>query len=233
MTDPTDPASSSRAQRPDSPLISAAVFHAAEGVADWRVTSTGPQAVFLADSLAHAARLVAPAVEAAEQHGVDPDIDVRPEAVVVRIPYRRPDGIHAAAPAFAAAVSRAAADLSLTPDPSRAQAVGIYVAQHSGADVRPFFLAALGYEEFGDTDAIDPLRCAPQLAFNPITGDKPLRGRTHLDVFVPADQAPARVEAALAAGGRMVDDAYAPMWWSLASPDNHGVDIASWTDTYD
>jgi 4a-hydroxytetrahydrobiopterin dehydratase len=41
------------------------------------------------------------------------------------------------------------------------------------------------------------------------------------------------VDAALAAGGRLVDDSHAPAWWSLASPDNHGVDIASWTDTYD
>lgn len=233
MTDATDPASPDGASAPDAPLISAAAFHAAEGVADWRVTSTGPQAVFLAPSLLEASRLVAPAVAAATQHGIAPDIDVRPEGVVVRIPYRRPDGIHPAAPAFAAAVSRAAADLSLIPDPSRAQTVGIYVAQHSEADVRPFFLAALGYEEFGDTDAVDPLRCAPQLAFNPLTVDKPGRGRTHIDVFVPADEARARVEAALAAGGRLVDDAYAPMWWSLASPDNHGVDIASWTDTYD
>ena len=101
------------------------------------------------------------------------------------------------------------------------------------ADVRPFFTAALGYEAFGDTDAVDPLRCGPQLAFNPVTGDSPARGRTHFDVFVPADQARARVDAALAAGGRLADDSHAPAWWSLASPENHGVDIASWTDTSD
>lgn len=214
-------------------LVSAAEFHRAPGVADWRVTGTGPQAVFTATSIAHAASLVAPVVAAAERRGILPDIDVRPEAVVVRIPYRDPEGIPAAAAEFAAAVSEAAAELRLTPDPSLAQSVGIYVAQHSEADVRPFFTAALGYEDFGDTDAVDPLRCGPQLAFNPITGDVPSRGRTHFDVFVPADQARARVDAALAAGGRLVDDSYAPAWWSLASPDNHGVDIASWTDTYE
>jgi 4a-hydroxytetrahydrobiopterin dehydratase len=92
-------------------------------------------------------------------------------------------------------------------------------------------MAALGYEVFGETDAVDPLRSGPQLAFNPIAGDAPGRGRTHFDVFVPADEARARVDAALAAGGRLADDSHAPDWWSLASPDNHGVDIASWTDT--
>ena len=216
-----------------SDWISAAEFHRAPGVSDWRVTGTGPQAVFTATSLSHAADLIAPVVAAAEQFGILPDVDVRPEGVVVRIPYRSPDGIPAAAVEFAAAVSRAAAELLLTPDPSLAQSIGIYVAQHSQADVRAFFTAALGYEAFGDTDAVDPLRCGPQLAFNPITGDSPARGRTHFDVFVPADQARARVDAALAAGGRLADDSHAPAWWSLASPDNHGVDIASHTDTYD
>lgn len=217
----------------ESAAISAAEFHRAPGVADWRVTESGPQAVFLATSLSDAAALVAPIVEAAEQFGLRPDVDLRPEGVVVRIPDRTGDGIARVTPEFAAAVSRAAAELSLTPDASRAQTIGIYVAQHSEVDVRPFFLAALGYEELGETDAADPLRVGPQLAFNPISPDAPARGRTHFDVFVPADQVKARVEAALAAGGRLADDTHAPMWWSLASPDNHGVDIAAWTDTYE
>ncbi len=216
-----------------SDWISAAEFHRAQGVSDWRVTGTGPQTVFTATSLSHAADLIAPVVAAAERFGILPDVDLRPEAVVVRIANRSEDGIPAAAVEFAAAVSLAAAELRLTPDSSLAQSIGIYVAQHSQADARPFFLAALGYEAFGDTDAVDPLRCGPQLAFNPITDDSPARGRTHFDVFVPADQAQARVAATLAAGGRLVDDSHAPAWWSLASPDSHGVDIASWTDTYD
>ncbi|WP_224786020.1 VOC family protein [Microbacterium caowuchunii] len=214
-----------------SDAISAAEFHRAAGVSDWRVTATGPQAVFRAGTLSEAAALVPLIVAAAERFGILPDADVRPEGVVVRIPYRSEEGIPAAAPAFAAAVSQAAAALGLVADPSLAQSIGIYVAQHSGADVRPFFAAALAYEPLGETDAADPLRCGPQLAFNPISGDVPARGRTHIDVFVPADRAQARVDAALAAGGRLVDDSHAPAWWSLASPDNHGVDIASWTDT--
>ena len=214
-------------------LISAAAFHRAPGVSDWRVTGTGPQAVFTAASLGHAAQLVDAIVAAADRFGVRPDVDLRPEGVVVRVPNRDAEGIAAASREFAAAVSSAAADLGLDPAQQRVQSVGVYIAQNSQADARPFFLAALGYEEVGDTDAADPLRCGPQLAFNPITGDRPGRGRSHFDVFVPADQAKARVEAALAAGGRLVDDAYAPAWWSLASPENHGVDIASWTDTYD
>ncbi|WES66013.1 VOC family protein [Microbacter sp. GSS18] len=172
-------------------------------------------------------------VDAAERAGITPDIDVRPEGVVVRVPTRDTADIPAGAAEFAAAVSRAATELELVPDPSRIQSVAIYVAQHSQADSRPFFTAALGYEELGDTDAIDPLRCGPQLAFNPIAGDAPNRGRTHLDVYVPADQAKARVDAAVAAGGRIVNDTNAPAFWTLASPENHGIDIVPWTDTRD
>jgi pterin-4a-carbinolamine dehydratase len=209
-------------------------FHRAEGVSDWRVTAFGPRAVFTATSFAHAAELVGSVVEAAERFGIRPDVDVRPEAVVVSIPYRDTDemNVPATAAEFAASVSRVAAERRLIADPSRVQYVGVYVAQHSEVDVRPFFRAALGYDDFGESDAVDPLRSGPQLAFNPITGDKARRGRTHFDVFVPADQAQARVDAALAAGGRLVDDSHAPAWCSIASPDNHGVDIASWPDTY-
>ena len=41
-----------------------------------------------------------------------------------------------------------------------------------------------------------------------------------------------RVAAVEAAGGRLADDSHAPDWWTLASPDNHGIDIAAWTDTF-
>lgn len=210
--------------------LTPAEFHRADGVGDWRVTATGPQAVFAAASFPEAARLVPVVVAAGARHGIRPDVDLRPEAVVVRVPSAE-EGIPLGAPDFARAVTEGAAALGLAADPARVQTVGIYVAEHSGADVRPFFLAALGYDAVGDTDAADPLRAGPQLAFNPLTGDAAGRGRTHLDVFVPADQAQRRVDAALAAGGRLVDDSHAPAWWTLASPDNHGVDIASWTDT--
>ncbi len=73
----------------------------------------------------------------------------------------------------------------------------------------------------------------PQLAIDPIRGDRRGRGRTHIDVSVTADQAPARVAAVLAAGGRLVDDSRAPAWWTVASPDGHGIDIAAWTDTFE
>jgi 4a-hydroxytetrahydrobiopterin dehydratase len=49
-------------------------------------------------------------------------------------------------------------------------------------------------------------------------------------VSVPADEAEKRVQAAVAAGGRIVKAYEDQRTWLLASPDNHGVDIAGWAD---
>ena len=81
---------------------------------------------------------------------------------------------------------------------------------------------------------LDQLRAAYQGLQAPWSADlKPGRGRTHIDVSVPADQAEAGVAAALEAGGRLADGTHVPHWWTLASPENHGVDIATWPDFED
>ena len=54
------------------------------------------------------------------------------------------------------------------------------------------------------------------------------RNRIHIDVGVPHDQAEARVAAAVAAGGTVVNDTHAPMFWTLADPEGNEVDLATW-----
>jgi 4a-hydroxytetrahydrobiopterin dehydratase len=55
----------------------------------------------------------------------------------------------------------------------------------------------------------------------------PERNRMHIDVWVPPDQAQARIAAAIAAGGRLVTDEYAPAWWTLADPEGNLADVAT------
>jgi 4a-hydroxytetrahydrobiopterin dehydratase len=55
----------------------------------------------------------------------------------------------------------------------------------------------------------------------------PQRNRIHIDVWMQRDQAEARIAAALAAGGRLVSDQQAPMWWTLADPEGNEVDVAT------
>jgi len=78
----------------------------------------------------------------------------------------------------------------------------------------------------GGHDLHDPRRLNPPVFFQQMDEPREQRNRIHLDLFVPADQAPARVSAAVAAGGRVVHDADAPAWWTLADPEGNELDIA-------
>jgi 4a-hydroxytetrahydrobiopterin dehydratase len=76
-------------------------------------------------------------------------------------------------------------------------------------------------------DLIDPRGRGPALWFQPMDAPRPQRNRIHIDVFVPHEVAEARIAAALAAGGRLVSDEHAPMWWTLADPEGNEVDVAT------
>ena len=45
---------------------------------------------------------------------------------------------------------------------------------------------------------------------------------------LPHDHAEARIAAAIAAGGHLVNDENAPGWWTLADAEGNEVDVASW-----
>ena len=101
------------------------------------------------------------------------------------------------------------------------------------AAVRAFWRAVLGYELDTRpfiTDIFDPRQlavpCSSSRCRLTTRNVARQRNRTHLDVFVPDDQAETRIAAALAAGGRVVYDAEAPEWWTLADPEGNEVDIA-------
>lgn len=211
----------------------ARAFHEAGGVDDWRVLYWGAYAFYRIGSFPEGARFVAAIADVAETNGHFPDVDLRPEGVTVRTFSREGGALSEPDIELARRISALAREFGLEPGPSQVQAVGIAIAQDAGADVRPFWTAAFGYKDLGAEDAIDPHRRNPHLWFHPLDPPKPGRGRMHIDVSVPVDQAEARVKAALAAGGRIADDSHVPDWWTLASPENHGVDIAAWPDFED
>jgi 4a-hydroxytetrahydrobiopterin dehydratase len=213
--------------------ITARAFHAAGGVGDWRVLYWGAYAHYRTETFADGARFAMAIAAEAEAIGHAPDVDLRPTGVTIRT-FSTDDGALGERDIdLARRISTVARERGLEPDPSQVQAVGIAVAQDSDVDVRPFWAAALGYRYLGDEDAIDRHRRGPHLWFHELSNPRPGRGRVHIDVSVPAEDARARVEAAVAAGGRIADDSHAPRWWSLASPDNHGIDIAAWPDFED
>jgi 4a-hydroxytetrahydrobiopterin dehydratase len=57
---------------------------------------------------------------------------------------------------------------------------------------------------------------------------RPQRNRIHLDISVPHELAAGRIEAAVAAGGRVVYEKEAPAFWVLADPEGNEVCITTW-----
>ncbi len=54
------------------------------------------------------------------------------------------------------------------------------------------------------------------------------RNRVHIDIDVPYDTIEPRVAEAIAAGGRLVTDVYAPRWWVLADSEGNEACLMSW-----
>ena len=66
--------------------------------------------------------------------------------------------------------------------------------------------------------------------FQQMDEPRPQRNRIHVDVTVPPDEADARVEAALAAGGTLVSDEHARAFWVLADPEGNEACLCTWED---
>jgi 4a-hydroxytetrahydrobiopterin dehydratase len=128
-------------------------------------------------------------------------------------------------------ISAVARDLGLKADTGALQSVGPVVIDALDIKaVMPFWRALLGYEyraDSPDEDLVDPRDRSLGLWFQQMDASREQRNRMHMAVWVPEEQAEARVAAALAAGGRLVSDEHAPSWWFLADPEGNEADVAT------
>jgi 4a-hydroxytetrahydrobiopterin dehydratase len=128
-------------------------------------------------------------------------------------------------------ISAVAREQGVTSDPSAVQTLLVIPGALVTAEVMPFWKAVLGYEPRGDSpeeDLVDPRSRGPSFWFERMKEPRPDGGGAiHIAVWVPYEQAEARVAAALAAGGRMVRDQFAPAWWTLADAAGNEADIAT------
>jgi 4a-hydroxytetrahydrobiopterin dehydratase len=98
------------------------------------------------------------------------------------------------------------------------------------AKIRPFWKAVLDYtdEAEGQNALVDPLGQGPAVWFQQMDAPRPQRNRIHVDVSVPHDEAPRRIEATLAVGGTMLSDAAAPAFWVLADAEGNEACVTTW-----
>lgn len=213
--------------------ITADQFHDTDGTADWRVVGDGACAFYRTSSYAESAKLVTAIGELPDLEADQPGIDVRAGGVTVRLLTRRDDwyGPSRRDVELARHISAAARQLGLTADPSAVQSFLVIPGAPDTSAVMPFWRALLGYEPRADSpeeDLVDPHDRGPSFWFEGM--DEPRAdggGAIHVAVWLPLEQAEARVAAALAAGGRLVRDDRAPMWWTLADAAGNEADIAT------
>lgn len=160
-----------------------------------------------------------------ESNDDHPDVDVRQEDVTVRLIRVTDDyyGLTERHVELARQISAVGRTLGIPADASAVRTVQVTIDALAGPEVVAFWRALLDYQDrYQDRansgeDPIDPRRRGAPFSFQQMDAPRPQRNRVHVDVWVPYDQAEARIAAALAAGGRLVNDADAPSNWVLAN----------------
>jgi 4a-hydroxytetrahydrobiopterin dehydratase len=170
-------------------------------------------------------------------------LDLRPDRLELSVATRSVGGVTAADVAIARTVTHALAGLGAAPGGSTSaqvsrpvQALELAVDAVDIPAVRPFWRAVLGYvddpAEPGDPTGalVDPAGLLPAVWFQQMDAARLQRNRLHLDVTVAHDEGEARVRAALAAGGRLLDDSAARAFWVLADAEGNEVCVCTWQD---
>jgi 4a-hydroxytetrahydrobiopterin dehydratase len=127
-------------------------------------------------------------------------------------------------------ISRAARARGAVGDRTAVQEVQVAIASRFDDQNVGFWRAVLGYEPLADDNAVDPLGHSSTVWMQELDPSRSLRHAMHIDLSLPRERARARVEAAVAAGGRIIADDEAPAAWILSDRAGNRVCIAAWPD---
>lgn len=203
-------------------------FLEAEAINDWVVLHGGPTAVFRVASMADGVRLAA---AVADVHGLGPrtTLTLTHTQLTVRL-TREMWGVEPEHVEVARAISAVAREFGAVADRSATQEVQVAIAAKPDAIDVEFWRAVLGYDGVAPDNGMDRLGIGSTVWMQDIDPSKALRHAMHIDVSVAREEAQRRLDAALEAGGTVVEAANAPGGWILADRAGNKVCIASWPD---
>ncbi len=204
-------------------------FLAAHDGADWVVLHGGATAVFRVQSAVEAARLAGALAHVPGLDGGGVLMTIADDQLTVRL-TRDLWQLEERHVRLAHAVSAVAREHGAVADRTRVQEVQLAISAQPDAIDVGFWRAVLGYAGLSDDNAVDPLGHGSTVWMQDLDPAKPLRHAMHVDVSVAREQVEHRLAAALAAGGRIVDDSSAPAAWTLADRAGNRVCIAAWPD---
>jgi 4a-hydroxytetrahydrobiopterin dehydratase len=174
------------------------------------------------------AALVVKIAEAADEVNHHPDVDLRYPHLTVSLLSHDVDAITPRDIRLARKISELAADAGVSAADHAPDVIELALDTTNHENVRPFYEALLGYQPHSSDDLVDGADRTPSVWFQKTDSDAPDRQRWHLDVSVPHDVAEARIQAAVDAGGTLVDEAAAPAFWVLEDPDGNRSCICTW-----
>jgi 4a-hydroxytetrahydrobiopterin dehydratase len=204
-------------------------FLRADGVEDWVVLHGGATAVFGVASLSESAKLAQAVADVTGFEGSGGLLTVADQRLTVRL-TRDVWALEPRHVELARAVSAVARSHGASADRAAAQEVQLAIAAKTDAIDLGFWRAVLGYAPMSDDNGVDPLGHGTTVWMQELDPAKPLQHAMHVDVSVAHEYVRARLEAALAAGGRIVDDSGAPGGWILADRAGNKVCITAWPD---
>jgi 4a-hydroxytetrahydrobiopterin dehydratase len=204
-------------------------FLQADGLEDWVVLHGGPSAVFVTENLVDAAELARAVARLPDLDGSRAQLTIVSKRLTVRL-TREIWKIEAEHIELAREISKVAKSLGAVADPNQVQEVQFAIAAKPDAIDLTFWKAVLCYDPMLEDNAIDPLGVSSTVWMQDIEEGKTLRHAMHIDVSLSKESAQARVDAAVKAGGVVVDDSYAPSWWILADRSGNKVCVVAWPD---
>ena len=232
---------SDQATDPVPPLTRQQISDAV-GALGWRFAVGVIRTSVLVDSLPLAADVARVVTGAAGDADGSLSLDLRPDRVVLTLQSRADGRVGPREISAAQRISAALDELGLVTEPGlgpgsprSVQLLEIAIDALDIAAIRPFWQAVLGYGDEPGSDGTDPgagladpVGQGPTIWFQQMDEPRPQRNRIHLDVVVPHDESEHRIQAALAAGGRLVNDAEAPAFWVLADPEGNEACVCTW-----
>ena len=204
-------------------------FLHADGLDDWVVLHGGPTAVFQTRTLPEAAQLASLIAQLPELDGTPAQLSIVSQSLTVRL-TREVSNTETEHIAIARQISDLAKLAGAVGNPAQVQEVQFAIAAKPDAIDVGFWRAVLGYQPMLDDAGIDPLGVSSNVWMQELDENKHLRHAMHLDVSVAKGHAQSRVDAAVKAGGVIVDSSNAPSYWILADRSGNKVCVVAWPD---
>jgi len=212
------------------------------GLTDWRKLAQGLHARYVVDDFGTGARFVTAVGEAGDQLGHHPRVSIGKGHVDLELVsddavYRDDEGTEHVVEwvtqqdvDLARRITEIAADHGIAADPGSVSEIEIGLDTARSATIAPVWAALLtgSAESQGRGSPSDEIRDAtgriPNLWFGDSDEHETPGQRFHVEVYVAPEVAEARIAAAVAAGGTVVDDSDAPSLTVIADQDgNRGV----------